>query len=98
MDDTSAAGLAMRLQGLLRRTPGISSEKAEVVGQIMTADVFSAHPDTPIAELVRQMAENGLPHIPVVDLKRKVVGIVTQSDMLAALYKRIALSEAGVRQ
>lgn len=96
MDDTSAAGLAVRLQGLLRRTPGVSSDKAEVVGQIMTADVFSANPDTSISDLVHQMAERGLPHIPVVDSKRKVVGIVTQSDMLAALYKRIALSEATV--
>ncbi|WP_158558885.1 HPP family protein [Rhodoferax lacus] len=94
MDDTSAAGMAIRLQGLLRRTPGVSSAKAEVVGQIMTAKVFSAHPETPIAPLVVQMTDNGLPHIPIIDAQRKVVGMVTQSDMLAALYKRIAVSEA----
>ena len=97
MDDTSAAGIAVRLQGLLRRTPGLTSEKAEVVGQIMTSKVFSAMPDTPIATLVAQMADQGLPHIPIVDARRKVVGIVTQSDMLAALYKRIAVSEAAPR-
>ena len=96
MDDTSAAGLAVRLQGFLRRTPGNYSVKAEVVGQIMTEGVFSAQPQTPLAELVRQVAERGLPHIPVVDSSKKVVGIVTQSDMLAALYKRVALSEALV--
>ena len=95
MDDTSAAGIAVRLQGLLRRTPGLTSEKAEVVGQIMTSKVFSASPETPIASLVAQMADNGLPHIPVVDAQRKVVGMVTQSDMLAALYKRIAVTEAA---
>ncbi|NVO06543.1 MAG: HPP family protein [Rhodoferax sp.] len=95
MDDTTAAGMAVRLQGLLRRTPGLTSTKAEVVGQIMTAKVFSATPETPIASLVAQMADNGLPHIPVVDAQRKVVGMVTQSDMLAALYKRIALTEAA---
>jgi CBS domain-containing membrane protein len=38
-----------------------------------------------------------LAHIPVVDAGRKVVGIVTQSDMLAALYKRLAMSEAVPR-
>ena len=96
IDDTSAEGLAVRLQGLLKRTPGIYSDKAEVVGQIMTTDVFSAQPDTPVSALVRQVSEKGLPHIPVVNSKREVVGIVTQSDMLAALYKRLALSEAGV--
>ena len=94
MDDRSAAGIAIRLQGLLRRTPGVTSQKAEVVGQIMTTQVFSARPETPIASLVAQMSDNGLPHIPVVDAQRKVVGMVTQSDMLAALYKRVAVSQA----
>jgi CBS-domain-containing membrane protein len=32
-----------------------------------------------------------------VDVKRRVVGIVNQSDMLAAPYKRIAESEAAPR-
>ena len=97
MDDTSAAGLAVRLQGLLRRTPGLTSEKAEVVGQIMTSQVFSATPSTPVAQLVAHVSEKGMAHIPVVDDNRKVVGIVTQSDMLAALYKRLAMSEAVLR-
>lgn len=92
MDETSAAGLAVRLQGLLRRTPGPNSAKAEVVGQIMTAQVYSARINTPVAELVHQMAEQSLPHIPVVDYRHKVMGIVTQTDILAALYKRVALS------
>jgi CBS domain-containing membrane protein len=97
IDDTSAAGIAGRLQGLLKRTPGPSSGKAEVVGQIMTASVFSVPPDTLLSDLVHLVAEKGLPHIPVVDPKMKVIGIVTQSDMLAALYKHIALSGAGAR-
>ncbi len=94
LDDTSAAGLAIRLQGLLRRTPGVSSEKAEVVGQIMSAKVHAAHIDTPISELVHDLSEKGMHHVPVVDDKRRVLGIVTQSDIIAALYKRIALSAA----
>ena len=36
------------------------------------------------------------PHSPVAQ-PWPVVGIVTQSDMLAALYKRIAVSEAAPR-
>jgi len=95
LDDTSAAGMAVRLQGLLRRTPGLTSEKAEVVGQIMSTQVFSAQPETLVSTLVAQMTDRGLPHIPIVDGQRKVVGIITQSDMLAALYKRLALTEAA---
>lgn len=96
IDHAPAPGIARRLQGLLRRTPGVTSDKPEVVGQIMTAHVFSANPETPIATLVVQMSDHGLPHIPVVDAQRKVVGMVTQSDMLAALYQHIAVSHGPV--
>jgi CBS domain-containing membrane protein len=94
MDDTTAAGLAVRLQGLLRRTPGENSEKAEVVGQIMTATVYAARTDTPISELVHSLSDKNMHHIPVLDETRKMVGMVTQSDVIAALYKQIALARA----
>jgi CBS domain-containing membrane protein len=94
LDDTTAAGLAVRLQGLLRRTPGATSEKAEVVGQIMTASLHTARADTPISELVHQLAENNLHHIPVLDGAGRVAGMITQSDLIAALYKRIAMAVA----
>lgn len=91
MDDTTAAGMAVRLQGLLRRTPGTTSEKAEVVGQIMESNVYAARPETPISELVHRLSEKGHHHIPVLDDKRRVLGMVTQSDVIAALYKHVAL-------
>jgi CBS domain-containing membrane protein len=94
LDDTTAAGLANQLQGLLRRTPGDMSEKAEVIGQIMTAKVYSATVATPVAELVHQLSDHGLHHIPVLDEKKKLVGMVTQSDLIAALYRRVALAAA----
>lgn len=94
LDDTSAAGLAVRLQGFLRRTPGESSEKAEVVGQIMTTTVFTATVHTPVAELVHNLSDAGLHHIPIVDERKKLVGMVTQSDLIAALYRRVALAAA----
>lgn len=94
LDDTTAAGLAVRLQGLLRRTPGTSSEKAEVVGQIMSSDVYAASIDTPVSELVLKLSDLGMHHIPIVDEKKKLVGMVTQSDLIAALYRRVALAAA----
>ncbi|MDO8458616.1 MAG: HPP family protein [Burkholderiaceae bacterium] len=92
IDDTTAAGLAVRLQGLLRRTPGTTANKAEVAGQIMTSNVHTARLKTPITDLVQQLSNKNLHHIPVIDEKRQVLGIVTQSDIIAALYKHIALS------
>lgn len=87
--------LAMRIQVLLKRTPGLFAQKPEVVGQIMSADVFTATPQTPLSELIRQISQRALPHVPVVDEQRKVVGMVTQSDLLVALYKSIALGQAS---
>ena len=63
----------------------------------MTADVFTAHPETPLSELIRQVAQKSRPHVPVIDARRKVVGMVTQSDLLVALYKNIALHKATDR-
>ena len=92
MDDTTAAGLAVHLQGMLQRLPGAKSKKATLVSQIMTTGVSSARLDTPINTLVHQMIEKNMQHIPVIDDERKVLGVVTQTDTLVALYKRIALS------
>jgi CBS domain-containing membrane protein len=94
MDDTSAAGLAMQLQGLLQRMPGAKPKRAIYVHQIMSTVVSSARLDTPITEVIGLMIEKNLPHIPVIDDDRKVLGIVTQTDTLAALYKRVALASA----
>ena len=95
MDDTTAAGLAVALQGLLRRTPGPNSDKAEVVGQIMSRDVQTVQQDTPVLTLIQLFAEKGLNHVPVLDSSRRVVGIVTHSDVTAALYRRLALTPAS---
>jgi CBS domain-containing membrane protein len=37
-------------------------------------------------ELVPLLSEEGLHHIPIVNAERRLVGMVTQSDLIAALY------------
>lgn len=91
LDHPPLPALGMRLRDLLRHTPGTHSEKAEVVGQIMTRAVTAAHIDMPITALVHMLAEKAIHHIPVLDDTRRVVGIVTPSDVNAALYKQLAL-------
>ena len=81
------ASVGERLRALLLRSPSTHSDKPEVVGQIMTPKVALAHTDTPIAELVTIMANGGLHHVPVIDHEERFVGMVTQSDVLAALYQ-----------
>lgn len=94
IDATRATALAGKIQSLLRPTPGIHASKAEVVGQIMTTKPYSVRPETPILDLVRQLSDMGLHHVPVVDEQQRVIGMVTQSDLIAALYKQIALAQS----
>lgn len=92
------ATLGGRLRTLLRRTPHTHSIKPEVVGQIMNGRVKTAAVDLPIVQLVPLMADDGVHQVPVVDASRKLVGMVTQSDMVAALYaNNLKRAPAGLR-
>lgn len=75
-----------KLMKFIKRTPGMASDKPEVVGQIMAAPVYSAKETMHIVELVPLLSERGLHHIPIVDAERRLIGMVTQSDLIAALY------------
>ena len=88
--------LGARLRQLIARTRHTHSNKPEVVGQIMSTDVSCASVDTPIVELVPMMANSGLHHIPVLDAERRFAGMVTQSDVIAALFQsRLAEPVSG---
>jgi len=76
-----------RLKALIRRTASMSSDKPEVVGQLMSHPVQTAHADMHLVTLVPLLSGGGHSHIPVIDDERRLVGIVTQSDMVAALYQ-----------
>jgi CBS domain-containing membrane protein len=81
--------LTQRLRQFLKATPGMNSSKPEVVGQIMTRQVRVASANRPLAELVPLFTRDGHHHIPIVGDKRKLVGIVTQSDFLRAWSKAV---------
>lgn len=52
------------------------------VADVMTRAVISVTPETPIAEAARQMLDNRVSGLPVVDAAGTVVGIVTEGDLL----------------
>jgi CBS domain-containing membrane protein len=79
--------LGERFRALLKRSGLTHSTRPEVVGQIMHGPVVSASVDTPIVELVPLMANSGLHHLPVLDAERRFAGIISQSDLLAALVQ-----------
>lgn len=80
-------GLGRRLRHFLQPSGSSHSEKAEVIGQIMTNGPVTVRLDTPVVDLVPLMADAGPHHVLVVDEDARFMGIVTQSDLVAALYE-----------
>lgn len=57
-----------------------------VAGDIMSAPVLTATPDLPLGRLIPIMSDAGHHHLPVVDEEGKLAGMVTQTDVIAALF------------
>ena len=74
------AGLQAGFGALFRRGGG------EVAGDIMSAPALTATPDLPLGHLIPIMSDAGHHHLPVVDEEGKLAGIVTQTDVIAALF------------
>ena len=50
--------------------------------EIMSTPVFTVSPDTPVAQIARLLCERHISGVPVVDGAGKVVGIVTEIDLI----------------
>lgn len=61
------------------------------VGEVMTRSVITIRPDRPVAEAVRLMLEHRIGALPVTEESR-VVGIITETDLLRAFDKILAES------
>ncbi len=68
-----------------RAAPVMST--ARHVEDIMTRQVRVARPEQAMVDLVGLFSDGGLHHMPVVDAQQRVVGMITQSDLVAALFK-----------
>lgn len=50
--------------------------------EIMNSDVLSVSPDTALNEVIRILAENKISGLPVIDETDKVVGMITEKDII----------------
>lgn len=63
------------------RTVAQNQEVAGVaVGDVMSTEVITTTPDTPVRDAARTMAQHWIRHLPVVD-EGRLVGIVSQRDI-----------------
>ena len=82
-----ATALMMVLGGIVynNATRRIYSKKPEVVAQVMTRNVQVAGMQQHLVDLVPLFGTTGHHHIPILDEDKKLVGIITQSNLVAAL-------------
>ena len=63
------------------------------VAEVMTGDVIAVHPDTDMYEAIGIIYEHKFGALPVVDDERKVVGILTRTDLIAMLFEMMQPEE-----
>jgi CBS domain-containing protein len=60
-----------------------------LVRDLMTTDIASVSPDTPVGVVVHLLAERGISGVPVMDADGVLLGMVTEGDLM----RRLALSD-----
>ncbi|WP_347140946.1 HPP family protein [Paracoccus sp. SSK6] len=70
----------------MRRLFGPTGEGILRAADLMQVSLPVAAPDTPIAALLPQLADNGFDAVPVLE-GRRIIGIVTRTDLIAALAR-----------
>jgi CBS domain-containing membrane protein len=76
-----------KLRTFIRRTPDISTDKPEAVGHIMASPVTVLTENIYIVDLIPLMSIQGYRQIPIVNSEKKLVGMVHQADLIAALSR-----------
>jgi acetoin utilization protein AcuB len=66
------------------------------VKEIMTRNVITAQPDTPLEDAARNMVDNKIGGLPVVR-NSKVVGIITETDLFKIFLELLGARESGIR-
>lgn len=88
-DTSTLNNIGKSLRAAVRRSGTVTSDKAEVVGQIMTRSVRVMSAQRHVIELVPLFSEDGHHHIPIIDDEQRLVGIITQTDLVRALYRAV---------
>ncbi|NES46133.1 CBS domain-containing protein, partial [Moorena sp. SIO2C4] len=55
---------------------------AKTVAEVMTRDPIVVQPETPIKEVIKIIAEQSISGLPVVNEAGKLVGVISETDLL----------------
>ncbi|MCQ8129183.1 HPP family protein [Methylomonas rivi] len=84
---TPYRGLQDKWLAFVKSTPDTHTDKPEALGHIMTRQVKTLPATAHIAELLPLIVNEGHHHIPITDADGRFVGIVFQTQLIAALFK-----------
>lgn len=62
-----------------------SDPNGQHAADVMRTGIFTVHPDTPLSEAADRMIANRISGLPVVDAAARLVGVITEADLLRAL-------------
>ncbi|MEM0466579.1 MAG: CBS domain-containing protein [Candidatus Thermoplasmatota archaeon] len=57
------------------------------VKEVMVKNVIKAYKNDPISEIARKMYKNNISHVPVVSSENRLLGMVTDIDLMACMFK-----------
>ncbi|MCK9397041.1 MAG: HPP family protein [Methylobacter sp.] len=75
-----------KFRAFIRRTPDVSTDKPESIGHMMSSSVVVLSESTHIADLISLMSAQGYRQIPIINNENRLVGMVYQANLIAALY------------
>src|SRR6188474_3300893 len=67
------------------------------IGDVMTGEIVAVAPEDTLGEAAERMAEQGVGSAVVLDSGR-LIGIITERDLMKAIAGRVHTSEARVRE
>lgn len=74
----------------------LASQGGILVEQMMTTSPITARPETSVAEVIKTLYSNPFHHLPITDSENKLVGIVSDRDLVRCFCRNTNGSTAGV--
>ena len=88
--------------GIVAERPSVVADRHSTspvdVARIMTREVVTVGVTTPVVDAATLMMERKIGGLPVVDPSRRLLGIITETDLLKALVALLRREEQSARQ
>jgi CBS-domain-containing membrane protein len=91
-----AVSMSERALSCVGAALGLLFSSASTVGEYMRRQVLTCRMDWPVTYWLQMLANGDVRPVPVLDEERRVVGLISQSDLLAALF-RMSLQGAAAQ-